>query len=81
MVVQLLKEQIKCDEMPSSLLDHLQSILPLAEQVADEILCEETKLLSEIMPRMFEVMQKIAQFLCEYVRRGRFSGRFLFWVP
>ena len=30
---------------------------------------------------MFEVMQKIAKFLCEYVRRGRFSRRFLFRVP
>ena len=75
MVVQLLKEQIKCDEMPSSLLGHVQRILPLAELVADEIVCEETELLSEVMPRMFEVMQKIAKFLCEYVRRGRFSRR------
>ena len=51
------------------------------EQVADEIVCEETEILRTIMPQMLEVMQKIAIFLCEYVRRGRFSRRFLFWVP
>ena len=30
---------------------------------------------------MFEVMQKIAKFLCEYVRRGRAGRRSLFWIP
>ena len=75
MIVQLLKEQIKCDEIPSSLLGHLERILPLAEQVADEIVWEETDILAKIMPRMFEVMQKIAKFLCEYVRRGRVGRR------
>ena len=67
--------------MPSSLLDHLRRILPLAEQVADEIVCEETEILRKIMQQMFEVMQKIAKFLCEYVKRGRFSRRSLFWIP
>ncbi len=81
MIVQLLKEQIKSDEMPSSLLDHLQSILPLVEKVADDIVCEETEILGKIMSQMFEVMQKIAKFLCEYVKRGRFSRRSLFWIP
>ena len=81
MIVQLLKEQIKSDEMPSSLLGHLRRILDLADKVADEIVCEETDLLGTIMSRMFEVMQKIAKFLCEYVKRGRFSRRSLFWIP
>ena len=66
--------------MPSSLLDHLQRILPLAEKVADEIVCEETDVLGKIMSQMFEVMQKIAIYLCEYVKRGRFSRRSLFWI-
>jgi len=67
--------------MPSCLLDHLQRFLPLAEQVADEIVCEETEILGKMMSQMFEVMQKIAKFLCEYVKRGRFSRRSSFWMP
>ena len=67
--------------MPSSLLDHLQRILPLAEKVADEIVCEETDVLGKIMSQMFQIMQKIAKFLCEYVKRGRFSRWSLFCIP
>ena len=76
-----MKEQNKYDQMPSSLLNQLQRILPLADKVADEIVCEETEILDEIMPRMFEVMQKIAKFLCNYVRRGNLSRWSLFWIP
>ena len=61
--------------MPSSLLDKLQRILPLANEVADEIVCEEAETLDKLMPRMFEVMQKVAKFSCDYVKRGRFSRR------
>ena len=75
MILQLLKEQNKYDQMPSRLLDRLRRILPLADKVADEIVSEETDILDKIIPRMFEVMQKIAIFLCEYVKRGRFSRR------
>jgi hypothetical protein len=76
-----LKEQNKYDQMPSSLLDQLKRVRPLAEKVADEIVSEETDLLENIIPRMFEVMQKIAKFLCEYVKHGRFSRRSPFWIP
>src|SRR5258706_2044638 len=76
-----MKEQNTYDQMPSSLLDQLQRILPLADKVTDEIVCEETDILEKIMPRMFEVMQKIAKFLCDYVKRGHFSRRSLFWIP
>ena len=68
-----MKEQNKYDQMPPTLLDRLQRILPLADKVADEIVSEETDILDKIMPRMFEVMEKIAKFLCDYVKRGRFS--------
>ena len=68
-----MKEQNIYDQMPSSLLDHLQRILPLADKVTDEIVCEETDVLEKVMPRMFEVMQKIATFLCGYVKRGHLS--------
>ena len=59
--------------MPSGLLDRLQRILPLANKVADEIVCEETDLLERIIPRMFEVMHRVAKFSCDYVRHGRLS--------
>jgi hypothetical protein len=53
-----LKEQNKYDQIPSGLLDQLQRILPLADKVADEIVCEETEILEKIIPRMFEVMER-----------------------
>jgi len=73
-----MKEQNRYDQLPSSLLDRLRRVLPLADKVADEIVSEETEILDKIMPRMFEVMQKIAKFLCNYVKRGRFSRLSLF---
>ena len=76
-----MKEQNKYDQIPSALLDRLKHVSPLAEKVADEIVSEETEILGEIMPRMFKVMQVIANFLCEYVKRGRFSRLSLFWIP
>jgi hypothetical protein len=76
-----MKEQNKYDQMPSSLLDRLQRVLPLADKVADEIVSEETEILDKIIPRMFGVMQKIAEFLCNYVKRGRFSRLPLIWIP
>ena len=75
-----MKEQNNSDQMPSSLLDRLQRILPLANKVGDDIVSEETDILHKIMPRMFEAIQKIADFLCDYVRRGRFSRSSLFWI-
>ena len=62
--------------MPSSLLDRLQRILLFASKVADKIVCEETDILEKTIPRMFEVMQRVAKFSCNYVKRGRF-GRLL----
>ena len=59
--------------MPSVLLDRLQHILPLADKVADEIVCEETEILEKIIPRMFEVMRRVAQISCDYVRRSKLS--------
>ena len=56
--------------MPSGLLDRLQRILPLANMVADEIVCEETDILEKIIPRMFEVMHRVAKISCNYVRHG-----------
>ena len=60
--------------MPSGLYDRVQRILPLAKQVADEIVSDETKILKELMPRMFEVMYKVAKLSCDYVKRGGWSS-------
>jgi len=57
--------------MPSALLDQLRRILPLADKIADEIVCEETEILEDIIPRMFKVMAKVSRFSCDYVRHGR----------
>jgi len=68
-----LKEQNKYDQIPSGIYNRVQRILPLANKVADEIVCEETEILGEIIPRMFEVMYRVAKFSCDYVKRGRRS--------
>jgi len=73
MIVQLLKEQNKYDQMPLNLLDWLQRILPLAEKVANEIVSEETEILEKLIPRMFEVMHKTTKFSCDYIKHGCFS--------
>ena len=69
--VQLLKEQNKYDQIPLSLFDQLRRVLPLGEKLAEEIVCQETDILEEIIPRMFKVMQSVAEYSCDYVRRGR----------
>ena len=59
--------------MPSGLLDRLQRILPLANQVADEIVYEKPEILEKTISRMFEVMYRVAKFSCDYVKNGRWS--------
>ena len=76
----MLKEQSKYDQIPLSLFDRLQRIMPLAAKVADEVMCDETDTLEEIIPRMFKVMQKVAEYSCNYVRRGRFGRQSAFQV-
>ena len=71
---QLLREQNKYDQIPLSLFDQLQRALPLADSVADEIICEETNMLDEIIPQMFKVMKIVAEYSCDYVRRAHLSG-------
>ena len=60
--------------MPLGLCDRLQRILPLAKKVADEIVSEETEILKELIPRMFEVMYRVAKLSCDYVKHGRWSS-------
>ena len=69
-----MKEQNKYDQMPPGLCDRVKRILPLAKQVADEIVSEETKILKDLIPRMFAVMHRVARLSCDYVKRGRWSS-------
>ena len=46
----------------------------MAERVADEIVPNETKILKELMPQMFEVMLKVAKLSCDHVKRGGWSS-------
>jgi len=62
------------DQMPSGLCDRVQRVLPLATKISDEIVSEETEILKELIPRMFEVMHRVAKFSCDYVKRGRWSS-------
>ena len=64
--------------MPLDLLDRLERILLFADKVADEIVYEETEILEKTIPRMFGVMQKVAKYSCDYVKRRRFGRRFGF---
>ena len=59
--------------MPSALLDRLQRILPLGTKVADDVVCEETEILEKVIQRMFDVMRKVAEFSCNYVKGNRRS--------
>ena len=46
----------------------------MAKKVADEIVSEEPEILKELIPRMFDVMYRVAELSCEYVKRGRWSS-------
>ena len=46
----------------------------MAKKVADEVVSEETEILKELIPRMFDVMNRAAKLSCDYVKRGRYSS-------
>ena len=66
-----MKEQNQYDQIPLSLLDQLQRILPLADKVSDEIDDKNTEILAKVIPQMYEVMHRVAKFSCDYVKRGK----------
>ena len=68
-----MKVQNDYDQIPLCPLGQLERILPFADIVADELVCEETDLLEEIIPRMYEVVHKVAKLSCGYVKHGRLS--------
>ena len=64
-----MKEQNKYDQIPAELFSRLQRILPLA----DTVVYEYTKVLEKAIQQLFEVMQRVAKFACNYVKRGLFG--------
>jgi len=64
--------------MPSDLLDRLQRILFFADKVANGISDEETEVLQKTISQMFKVMETVAKYSCEYVKRGRFGEQSAF---
>ena len=46
----------------------------MAEKVSEKVVSEETEILKELIPRMFEVMFRVAKLSCDYVKRGRWSS-------
>ena len=59
--------------MPWALLDGLQRILFFADKVVEEIVSEETDLWEKTIPRMFELVLKVAKMLCGYIKHGKWS--------
>ena len=73
LTMQLLKGQNEYGQVSLGLLDRLERILVFADIVADKIVadklvCEETDLLEEVIPRMYEVMHKVAKVSCDSVK-------------
>jgi len=69
-----LKEQNKNDQMPSSIFDRLERIMPMVVLVENEIVSEQTEILKKFIPQMYEVMYTVAKSSCEYIRRGKWSS-------
>ena len=66
-----MKVQDEYNQTILGLMDSLKRILAFADKiVADKIVCEEADLLEEIIPRMYEVMRKVAKVSCNYVKHG-----------
>jgi len=66
-LLHLLQEQNKYNQMPVHLLDRLQCISFFVNKVADEIVYEETEILEITIPRMFGVVQRVTKYSCDYV--------------
>ena len=71
-----MKIQNEYDQILSGLLDRVKRILSFANKiVADKIVCEEMDLLEEVIPRMYEVMHRVAEVSCYYIKHGRSSPK------
>ena len=67
---QLLKEQNKYDNMVSALAAGIGRILPFAEHMLDDALCNEAELLKPLIKKLFDLMVEAATFICEYAKRS-----------
>jgi hypothetical protein len=67
---QILKEQKKRDEAVSDLADGVGRILPFAELVLEDIICEETELLEKVVTNLCVLISDTASFICEYAKQS-----------
>jgi hypothetical protein len=67
---QVLKEQKKRDEAVSDLADATGRILPFAELVIEDIICEETELLERVVGNLCALISDTASFICEYTKQS-----------
>jgi hypothetical protein len=65
-----LKEQKKRDEAVSDLADSVSQILPFAELVIEDIICEETELLERAVGKLCALIRDTAGFICEYAKQS-----------
>jgi len=78
LTIQLLRAQNEYDQIPLVLLDRLKRILPFADIVADKLVAdklvrEEMDLLEDIIPRVYEVMHRVAKVSWDYVKYSWWS--------
>jgi hypothetical protein len=67
---QVLKEQKKRDEAVSDLVDSISRILPFADLVLEDIICEETELLERVVKSLCALIRDTANFICEYAKQS-----------
>ena len=65
-----MKEQKKRDEAVSDLADAVGRILPFAELVMDDIICEETELLERVVGNLCSLIKDTASFICDYAKQS-----------
>ena len=51
----------------------MQRSFLIADKVAEESVCEDAEILEKTIPRMFDTMQRVAKYTCDFVKRGRFG--------
>jgi hypothetical protein len=75
-----LKEQKKYDGMVSDLADEIARITPFAKLVLEEIICDETELLSRAVTKMCSLIMDTAKFICAYAKQSPGSTSYSYYM-
>lgn len=67
---ELLKEQNHYDEAVSGLAGSIERILPFAERALGDLLNEEAEVLVATVEKLYNLIAKAANFICEYVKKS-----------